>query len=153
MLVKHFSPPSVASATGKESQHNISGLSSFFRNLQCLMSYQQMDTPQPFSPADMPAPLLSSTHYRHRTRISAATSLASASSTADATQQKQWNHCHCLQSVLFWTTAVNNLKVLFRTTQISPKLINSCYSKSNSKHEVLHHPTLNTLVPNKNKTY
>ena len=35
---KHFNPPSVASATGEEGQHNISGLSSFFGNLQSVMS-------------------------------------------------------------------------------------------------------------------
>ena len=50
--MKHFNPPSVAYATGEESQHNISGLSSFFGNLQSVMSYQQIDTPQPFSPPD-----------------------------------------------------------------------------------------------------
>ena len=59
MPMKHFNLPSVASATGKESQHNISGLSSFFGNLQSVMSYQQIDTPQPFSPANMLAPAAS----------------------------------------------------------------------------------------------
>ena len=58
-LKKHFNPLSVASATGEESQHNISGLSSFFRNLQSVVSYQQIDTPQPFSPVDTLAPATS----------------------------------------------------------------------------------------------
>ena len=40
--MKHFSPPSVAS--GEESQHNISGVSSFFRNLHSLMCYKQIET-------------------------------------------------------------------------------------------------------------
>ena len=53
-LMKHFKPPPVASATGEGSQHNISGLSSFFGILQSVMSYQQ-----PFSPADTPAPAAS----------------------------------------------------------------------------------------------
>ena len=56
---KHFNPPSVASATGEESEHNKSGLSSFFGNLQSVMSYQQIDTLQPFSPANTPAPATS----------------------------------------------------------------------------------------------
>ena len=38
--IKHFNPPSVASATGEESQHNISGLSGFFENLQSVMTYR-----------------------------------------------------------------------------------------------------------------
>ena len=58
-LAKYFNPPSVASATGAESQNNISGLSSFFENLQSVMSYQQIDTLQPFSPAHTPAPATS----------------------------------------------------------------------------------------------
>ena len=45
---KHFTPPPVATATGKESQHNISGLSSFFGNIPSVLSYQQMDILQPF---------------------------------------------------------------------------------------------------------
>ena len=55
---KHFNPPSVA-ATGEESQHNISGLSSFFGNISSVLSYQQIDTPQLFSRADTPAPAAS----------------------------------------------------------------------------------------------
>ena len=58
--MKHFNPPSVASATGKESHHHISGLSSFFRNLQSVMSCQQIDTPQLFLPAGMQPPAASS---------------------------------------------------------------------------------------------
>ena len=58
-LTKHFNPPSIASATGKESQHIISGLSSFFGNPQSVMSYQQIYTPQPFSPVDTLAPAAS----------------------------------------------------------------------------------------------
>ena len=42
--MNHFSPPSVASAIGKESKHNISGVSGFFRSLHSLMCYQQIDT-------------------------------------------------------------------------------------------------------------
>ena len=58
-LTRHFNPPSVASATDQESQHNISALSSFFGNLQSVMSYQQIDTQQPFSLVDTPAPAAS----------------------------------------------------------------------------------------------
>ena len=49
-LMKYFNPQSVAPATGVESQHNISGLSSFFRNLQSVMSYQQIDTSRFYPP-------------------------------------------------------------------------------------------------------
>ena len=38
----HFNPPSVASTTDKEGQHNISGLSSFF--VLSVLSYQQIET-------------------------------------------------------------------------------------------------------------
>ena len=55
MPMKHFNPPSVASATAEEGQHNISGRLSFLRNLQSMMSYQQIDTLQPFLPANVPA--------------------------------------------------------------------------------------------------
>ena len=71
---KYFNPPSVTSATGKESQHNISGLSSFFGNLQSVLSYQQIDTPQQFSPTES---RLSSNH--HNTAKTSATRLVSAS--------------------------------------------------------------------------
>ena len=67
----HFGPPSVASATGKESQHNISGLSSFFGNIQSVMSFQQIDTLQRFSTPDTTSCLFPN-HY-HTARTSAAT--------------------------------------------------------------------------------
>ena len=38
MLTKHFNPPSVASATGEESQRNMSGLSSFFGHIPSVLS-------------------------------------------------------------------------------------------------------------------
>ena len=55
---KHFNPPSVASATGEESQHDIRTFK-FLRKPSIWMSYQQIDTLQPFSPVDMPAPTAS----------------------------------------------------------------------------------------------
>ena len=57
---KYFNPPSVVSATSEDSPHNILGLSSFFGNLQSVMSNQHIDTPQSFSPVDTPAPATSS---------------------------------------------------------------------------------------------
>ena len=46
---KHFYPLSDASATGKETQHNISGLSSFFGNVPTVISEQQIKpSPQSF---------------------------------------------------------------------------------------------------------
>ena len=78
---KYFNPPSVASPTGEVSQHNISRLSSFFGNLQSVMSYQQISTPQSFSSAGQTSTSrLSSKPHHLTTRTSAATSPASASS-------------------------------------------------------------------------
>ena len=45
---KLFNPPSVVSATGKETQHNISGLSRFFENLQSVINKKEIDTPKQF---------------------------------------------------------------------------------------------------------
>ena len=62
-----FNPPSVAPSQQEESQHNTSGLSSLFAAISVL-TYQQMDTPQPFSPSQLqPAlsPVPSSTHHEH----------------------------------------------------------------------------------------
>ena len=59
-----FNPPSVATSQ-QESQHNTSGLSSLFTAIPSVLTYQQMDTPQPFSPPTLPpAPstMPSSTH-------------------------------------------------------------------------------------------
>ena len=93
------------------------------KSSESVMSYQQIDTPQPFSPVDTPAP-------------------AASPPTTTASQQEHQplpppqsaaavEHLPSLQSVLFWTTAVNHLKVLFRTTQIFPKQLISCCSKKN----------------------
>ena len=60
-----FNPPSVAASQQEESQHNTSGLSSFFGAIPSVLQYQQIDTPQPFSPSQLqpaPAPVPSSTH-------------------------------------------------------------------------------------------
>ena len=51
---KHFNSLSVASVTGEESTNNISALSSIFGNIQSVMSYPQMDTPQPLTPLLQP---------------------------------------------------------------------------------------------------
>ena len=51
--MKPLNPPSIASATGKESLRNISGYSDFLGNLQSVMRYQQIDTPQTFPPGDL----------------------------------------------------------------------------------------------------
>ena len=59
-----FNPPSVAPSQQEESQHNTSGLSSLFAAIPSVLTYQQMDTPQPFSPSQLqptPSPVLSST--------------------------------------------------------------------------------------------
>ena len=48
----------------KDSQHNTSGLSSLFGRIPSVLQYQQIDTPQPFSPSQLqpvPAPVPSST--------------------------------------------------------------------------------------------
>ena len=63
-----FNPPSVAASQQEESQHTTSGLSSLFGAIPCVLQYQQMDTPQPFSPSQLqlqpaPSPVPSSTHH------------------------------------------------------------------------------------------
>ena len=52
-LTERFNPLSVPTATGEEISHNISALSSFFGNLESVMSYRQINTQQPFSLIDM----------------------------------------------------------------------------------------------------
>ena len=61
-----FNPPSVATSQQEESQHNTSVLSSLFAAIPSVLTYQQMDTPQPFSPSQLqpaPSPVPSSTHH------------------------------------------------------------------------------------------
>ena len=50
---KTVNPPSVASGqhSQQDSQHNTSGLSSPFGGIPSVLQYQQIDTPQPFSPS------------------------------------------------------------------------------------------------------
>ena len=60
-----FNPPSVAASQQEESQHNTSGLSGLFGAIPSILQYQQIDTPQPFSPSQLqpaPSPVPSSTH-------------------------------------------------------------------------------------------
>ena len=62
-----FNPPSVAPSQ-QESQHNTSGLSSLFAAIPSVLTYQQIDTPLPFSPSHLqpaPSPVPSSTHQEH----------------------------------------------------------------------------------------
>ena len=111
MPKKHFNSPS--SATGEEYQHNISGLSSFFGNLQSVMSYQQIDNHSFFhkmtcqdQPPLLQPPLPSLNLILLRSQ---ATSNSSRSrTTAFASNQS-------------FSTAANKLKVLFKTTQIFQK--------------------------------
>ena len=52
-----FNPPSVAASHQEKSQHNTSGLSSLFGAIPSVLQYQQINTPQPFSPSQLqPAP-------------------------------------------------------------------------------------------------
>ena len=63
-----YNPPSVAASQQEESQHNTSGLSSLFTAIPSVLQYQQVDTPQPFSPSQLqtaPLPVPSSTHQEH----------------------------------------------------------------------------------------
>ena len=50
---KHFNEPSVVSFTGEESAQNISGLFRILENIQIVMSYPQLDTPQPLTLIDV----------------------------------------------------------------------------------------------------
>ena len=63
---KPANPPSIASGQQEDSQHNTSGLSSLFGAIPSVLQYQQIDTPQPFSPSQLqpaPSPVPSSTHH------------------------------------------------------------------------------------------
>ena len=56
---------SVTASQQEESQFNTSGLSSLFGAIPSVLQYQQIDTPQPFSPSQLlpaPSPVPSSTH-------------------------------------------------------------------------------------------
>ena len=60
-----YNPSSVAPSQPEESQHNTSGLSSTFAATPSVLQYQQIDTPQPFSPSQLqpaPSPVPSTTH-------------------------------------------------------------------------------------------
>ena len=62
-----LNPTSVA-PSHQESQDNTTGLSSLFAAIPSVLTYQQMDTPQPFSPSQLqpaPSPVSSSTHHEH----------------------------------------------------------------------------------------
>ena len=50
---KTFNPPSVASGQQEDSEHNTSGLSILFGSISSILHYQQIDTPQPFSPPQL----------------------------------------------------------------------------------------------------
>ena len=65
--MKHFKHLSVASARGYESQYNMSGLSSFFGNLQSVMSYQH--TTAIITSQHASTSHLSSNHYHLTARI------------------------------------------------------------------------------------
>ena len=54
---KIFNLPLVTYIQVEESQHNTSGLSTLFRNIPSQLQYQQINTPQPYSPSQLqPAP-------------------------------------------------------------------------------------------------
>ena len=94
-LMKHLNPPSVASARGEESQHNISGLPSFFGNLKSVMSFQQIDTLQLFLPVNIPVPATSPpiTNASQQEYQQPAAQPPPPLQSADAKQQPQYNIC------------------------------------------------------------
>ena len=59
---KTVNPPSVTSGQQEESQDNTSGLSSLLGGIPSVLQYQQIHTPQPFSPSQ-PQPALSPVPY------------------------------------------------------------------------------------------
>ena len=68
-----FNPPSVAGSQQEESQHNTSGLSGLFGAIPSVLQYQQIDTPQPFSPSQLqpaPSPVPSATHHEQSRPLS-----------------------------------------------------------------------------------
>ena len=63
---RQLEPPSAAASQQEETQHNTSGLSCLFGAIPHVLQYQQIDTPQPFSPSQLQlalSPVPSSTHH------------------------------------------------------------------------------------------
>ena len=121
--MKQFNPSSVASATGEKSQHNISGLSGFFRNLPSVLSYQHVDTPQPFH--HLARNRLSSNH--HHASTAEATSPTSASSSVSRRQTAAAvEPLHFLPISPFKDHCCQTLNGSFQDHQNLPKTINSC---------------------------
>ena len=142
MPMKHFNPPPVASATGEENQHSISGLSNFFGTLQSVISYQRIDTLQPFSPANMPAPATSpptTTASQQQNIISHQPNLCLLHS------QPMPNSSHSRTLAKppigpFRDHCCKQFKGRFRTTPIFQKQFISSCSKKIPKQEALHCP-------------
>ena len=65
---KAFNPPLVSSGQYKHSQHNTSGLSSLFGSIPSILEYQQIDTPQLFSPSQLQPALLPVPTTTHRNK-------------------------------------------------------------------------------------
>ena len=81
-----YNPPSVAPSQQEESQHNTSGLSSLSAAIPSVLQYQQIDTPQPFSPSQFqpaPSPVPSTTH-QEQSRPPSQSSLPSQSQSKSA---------------------------------------------------------------------
>ena len=71
---KIFNTLSVASGQQEDSQHNTSGLSSLFGSIPSVLQYQQINTPQPFSPSQLqpsPVPTTNSKNKQDLTAIPA----------------------------------------------------------------------------------
>ena len=89
-----FNPTSVAASQQEESQHNTYGLSSVFGAIPSVLQYQQIDTPQPFSPSQLqPAssPVPSSTH-QEQSRPSSQSSQQRWPKSADSHQTSPSNN-------------------------------------------------------------
>ena len=95
------------------------------------MTYQRIGTLQPFSPPNpqqhAASPPTTTAQQEHQQQPD--------QQSGDIKQQQQ-NHCTCPQSVLFRTTAVKHLKLLFRTTQIFQNQFISSMFKNIPKQEV-----------------
>ena len=100
-----------------------------------MLSYQQIDTPQPFHQLTCNhTSRLSSNHHHLTARTSADTSPAAACPGVSRRQTAATvEHLPSLQSVFFRATTINIFKVLFRTTRIFQKELMSYCSKKKEK--------------------
>ena len=110
-------PPSIALGQQEDSQHNTSGLSSIFGAIQSVLQYQQIYTPQPFSPSQLqpaPSPVTSAIFH--------------SSSTVKTSQPVQPAESAQISGLA--RTSHTNPALLRATRNFQKQLFSSCFPKT-----------------------